>query len=134
MKPVKLISFLILLWGLGMMILGIAMMLFPEIIVQAYGLEPKNNTGWSALSGNFATLIFFLGLCAFWGIVKNNAYWLFNTLILEAIIFVGRIVAIYQFGFSFNVGILLAAEMGIALLIVYRLMVYAREEISVLNT
>jgi len=114
-------NIVILLWGCVMVSLGICMMLFPEIVIENYGLQASGSIGWSAISGNFSSLICFLGLAAVLGVSTKNRFWLFNVLIVESLILMGRGIAIIQHGYSVEVAVLLVAEILIAVIIVVQI-------------
>ena len=118
----KVLSWVIGAWGIFMIFFGVSMMLWPQIIIDNYALQPVNAMGWSALSGNFATLIIMLGISAAWGALKQDIVWLFNTVLMEAIIMVGRIVAIIQYGYIDDLAGLIGAEILIAVLLIVRIM------------
>lgn len=105
------------LWGLMMTLVGSAMMVNPSIIIEKYSLEPLNAMGWSALSGNFASLLILLGIFAIMGALKNDRSMFWNIVLIEAIVMIGRIVAIFQHGYIESMLPLIIAEVVIAIVV-----------------
>ena len=118
---------IIALWGVMMTLLGSAMMVSPSIIIENYSLEPLDPMGWSALSGNFASLIVLLGIFALAGVLRSYHLLLRNVVLMEAIIMIGRIIAIYQHGFVESMWSLIMAEIVIALFIINHIRLVAKQ-------